>query len=116
MKTSAAILALAFGLLAAASLPGADEPQETVLDAREEPAGGARSDVDPRHPETERIPERDERDRVEEDLREALPVHRLEVLAAEQGVDEVREDCERDGEPECVGGRHQTRSRTQRIR
>jgi len=44
------------------------------------------------------------------------PFIALEVLAAEQGVHEVREHEQRNGEPEGVGGRHQTRSSTQRIR
>src|SRR5882672_6989433 len=40
----------------------------------------------------------------------------LELLPAEERVDEIGEHEQRDEEPERVGGGHQTRSSTQRIR
>ena len=40
----------------------------------------------------------------------------LEPLPAEERVDEVRQHEHGDDEAKCVGGGHQTRSMTQRIR
>src|SRR5262249_39109932 len=68
--------------------------------------------VDPGHEEAERVAERDQNGGVEDDLGPALAAH-LETLPAEQGVDQVREDCQRDRQPECIGRRHQTRLSTQ---
>src|SRR5947209_6916643 len=44
------------------------------------------------------------------------PLIRLEPLPAEEGVDEIREDDQREGEPDRVAGAHQIRSRTYRSR
>src|SRR5262249_13083179 len=68
-----------------------------------------------RHVAAERIGERDQHDRVDEDLRDALPAH-LEALPAKQRVHQVAEHEQRDGKPERVGGRHQTRSSTYNSR
>src|SRR5262249_47887396 len=86
------------------------QPVEAALDARE-PADAELGRVDARHVDAERVAERDQDDRVDEDLGDSLAAH-LEALPPKQRVDEVAEDGDRDGEPEDVGRRHQTRSST----
>src|SRR5262249_30886104 len=93
----------------------ADEPVEPVLDRAEEPSRHARHAVDARHPDPERVAERDQRGRVDQELRDPLAAH-LQVLPAEERVDEVRDHRDCHGEAEGVGGGHQTRSRTYRSR
>ena len=77
----------------------AEQAQERALD---DVALLAR--VDARHPDAERIAQRDQDGRVDEDL--ADPLAHQSRLSAEQRVDEVDEDGERDREPERVAGSH----------
>ncbi len=84
-----------------AAFGSAEEAQPAA--AREATVG-----VHPGHVEAERVREHHEDDRVKDDLGDALPAH-LELLPAEERVDEVDEDGDRDDQPEDVGRRHQTR-------
>ena len=68
--------------------------------------------VDARHPDAQRVAERDQDGCVDEDLGGALSHQRL--LPANQRVDEVDEHGERDRETEGVTRGHQIRSRVQR--
>ncbi len=58
--------------------------------------------VDAGHEDAQRVRERDQDDRVQQDLCDAFRTH-LETLSAEEGVDEVDEDGERDGKADRVG-------------
>ena len=93
----------------------AHETQETPLDGSEETAPRTiLSLIDPRHVRAERIAERAENDDVDEDLRDALGAH-LETLPAQQRIDQIRENANRDDQSEEVARRHHTRSSANRI-
>ncbi len=73
----------------------AEQAEEAALD---DVAALAR--VDARHPDAQRVAERDQDDRVDDDLRRCPGPS--ELLSAEERVDEIDEDGERDREPEGV--------------
>src|SRR5262249_35778262 len=90
----------------------AHEAVEAALDPAEprEPTlcGEPAVRVDARQVDAEGVAERDQDERVDDDLRDALRRH-LEPFTAEERVDEVREDRDGDRKSERVRGRHQTR-------
>ena len=92
---------------------GADEPAVAALERVEPRAAEARRRVDTRHVEPERVRERDQHDRVDADLRDALA--HLEAFPAEERVDEIGEHHECDRQADDVARAH-TRSRTQSKR